>query len=146
MRMSTRKLNVGSWAEDFFLAWLEVHNWQILAYNWRCQIEGAGQVDVIAKKQHVALFEVKYRSCQSDLNWPLSKKQILRLYRASTVWNEKQPQLKINKHYLVLIRPLMTDDDFSRAKTSKLNCALPSIATVTQSHLLQFFKFSDILD
>lgn len=136
----------GNLAEQFFIDCLEAHNWQILVYNWRTKADGAGQVDVIAKKEKVVLFEVKYRTCQYELECPLTKQQIIRLYRAGQNWNSMQANLKINEYCLALIRPLNKHkaDNFSAA--GEFNFDLVCASTIWRGHRLQFFKFSDILE
>lgn len=141
-----RQTNCGYLAEQFFIECLEAHNWQILVYNWRAKADGAGQVDVIAKKEKVVLFEVKYRSCQYELDCPLTKQQIIRLYRAGQNWNSVQANLKISEYYLALIRPLPKQKDNNFSAIGEFNFDLVCASKIWRGHQLQFFKFGDILE
>ncbi|KXB38779.1 YraN family protein [Amygdalobacter nucleatus] len=145
VKLSNQSID-GFQAEHLFLEWLAKHGWQLVIYNWRSNRSGAGQVDVIAKGKKVALFEVKYRSCQTELNWPLTMRQLRRLYRASLVWNASYPYCQISELYLVLMRPI--GNLSVKELEEKLNQAisLKHINVRWGDYLIQFFSFRDILD
>ncbi len=145
VKLSNQSID-GFQAEHLFLEWLAKHGWQLVIYNWRSNRSGAGQVDVIAKGKKVALFEVKYRSCQTELNWPLTMRQLRRLYRASLVWNASYLYCQISELYLVLMRPI--GNLSVKELEEKLNQAisLKHINVRWGDYLIQFFSFRDILD
>lgn len=135
--------NVGISAENFFREWLELRSWHILAYNWRPKLKGAGQVDVIASKEQIVLFEIKYRNYINELYWPLSRRQLLRLYKASCVWNLQNQQVKITEHCLALICP---NNEHNIRNYLALDKHIYSYSTSYKGYLIKLLRFNDILD
>lgn len=135
--------NVGISAECFFREWLEYRSWHILAYNWQPKLKGAGQVDVIAGKEQIVLFEIKYRNYISELYWPLSRRQLLRLYKASYVWNLQNQQTKISEHCLALICP---NNNHNIRNCLALGRHIYSYSTSYKGYLIKLIRFNDILD
>lgn len=136
--------DVGISAEHLFLEWLKTHKWCILAYNWRPKLKGAGQVDVIAKKEQVVvLFEIKFRDCIDDIYWPLSKRQILRLYRASSVWNLQRSTHRITECCLALIFPI---NEQNIRNGLAIDRHISNYSTSFKGYLIKLLRFNDILD
>ncbi len=138
-------------AEQVVCNFLKMRGWKIVRHNWRPQLQGAGQVDILAEnpaesQAAVYLFEVKFRRNSVEDNFPLSSKQLHRLYKAAYFWNQLYTKKLIRNLYLVLVEQKNKYSQADAANSQTVCCGVSGIKFFYTDYQLSFFSFRAILD
>ena len=125
---------VGDLGEKLVGRWLELHNHQILARNWRCRW---GEIDLIAQEQTskaIAFVEVKTRSFR---NWDADG-------RLAVDYIKQQKLIKTASYFLAqhpLLAELPCTFDVALVSYQLLNS---TTATLNSSTIADFMQISDL--